>query len=110
MPQKSAALAFAVLLVAIGAPGVTGNSLEPDSYHDASAKHKSAWIHCLRAVFVLNSQDFPTSQPRSETWSKISQTVDQTTDALLSIHWFDDHPPKSFSKRDLFRFEEVYRL
>ena len=109
MAKKNVAVIFAlaILLCVVAAHGRWAQAA---GQRDFGAEHKDSLIHCC-----LNSSIHAAStvQPHSEELHKVLPGFDDKIDSVVLVGaWFKNHPPfrEPFSQRDLFKFEEVYRL
>ena len=112
MFKKNATVIFAlaILLCVVAAHGRWAQAA---GQRDFGAEHKHSLIRCSGACLNSSIHAASTVQPHSEKLHKVLPGFDDKIDSVVLVGaWFKDYPPfrEPFSQRDLFKFEEVYRL
>ncbi len=111
MQKQCAAVLFSLLLLISGALAVYGECAEAANHLDFAPEHEASLIHCPEVFLISNSQAASTIKSHSRNLSKSIPSVHPNLDNVFFVSWFKDNPFREpFSRQDIFRLEQVYRL
>ncbi len=109
--KRKAAIVFSLLFLLVGALAFYSECAHAANHFDVGAGHEAPSLYCPNAFLNSSSQAASAIQFHSRSFSKLLPALDAHLGSAVLLFRFEDHPfLEPFSRQDLFRFEEVYRL
>lgn len=109
--KRKAAFIFSLLFVLSGALALYAECAQAANHPASGAGHEAPSVHCPDGLLNSSIQAASATQSHSRNSGKVLPILQERIDSVVSVARFKDHPSwKPFSKQDLYRFEEVWRL